>query len=72
MQQKTKSAYIIFLIGFLIFIIGLVLSWFGIIPIAKSTDAWLVMVFVFVIAFVLMVIGGHMLKVRFNRWMNND
>jgi len=71
MQQKTKIAYIILLIGFLMLIIGIILMRFGIIPVGNF-DAWFVMVFVFAAAFVLMFIGGYMLKVRFNRWMNND
>ena len=70
MKQKTKIAYMLVLIGFLILIIGTALTITGVI--IFGSDVSLVMVFVLAAAFVLIVIGGHMLKVRFNRWMDND
>ena len=62
MRGKTKTGFIIFLIGFLILVFGSVLSLFEIIPIATNFDAMFIMVFVFVVAFILMIIGGRMLK----------
>jgi len=70
MKQKTKIAYMLVLIGFLILVIGTALTITGVITF--GSDASLVMVFILAAAFVLIVIGGHMLKVRFNRWMDND
>jgi len=70
MKSKTKTGFIIFGIGVLISIIFMALQWFGIV--GFGTDYMFIGIFGLVIGFFLIVVGGHMLKVRFNRWMDND
>ena len=67
MKPKTKIGFILIGVGFLIFLITIVLMLYEIL--VFSGDYIFLPLIIMVVAFVLIAIGGRMVKVRFNRWM---
>jgi len=70
MKPKTKIGFGLIGIGLLIFLITTVLMLNEIL--VFSGDFIFLPVIMMVIAFFLMVVGGRMVKVRFNDWMEKD